>query len=83
MTQTIAIAPAAVTRRLSKSRFTTGLQCHKLLWWTVHEDEAPELEADAALKALFKLGAEVGVEARKDESMSDIERRALRRDLLD
>jgi predicted RecB family nuclease len=65
MTQTIAIEPPAVTRRLSKSRFTTGLQCHKLLWWTVHEPDAHELEADAALKALFKLGAEVGVEARK------------------
>src|SRR5438309_622122 len=25
--------------RLSKSRFVTGCQCHKLLWWTVHEPD--------------------------------------------
>jgi hypothetical protein len=61
MIETTTIAP----RRLSKSRFTTGLQCHKLLWWTVHEQDAAELKADAALKALFRLGDEVGVEARK------------------
>jgi hypothetical protein len=24
---------------------TTGLQCHKLLWWQVHEPDAPELTA--------------------------------------
>jgi len=29
--------------RLSKSRIMTGLQCHKLLWWMVHEPAAPEL----------------------------------------
>ncbi len=23
--------------RLSKSRFVAGCQCHKLLWWRVHE----------------------------------------------
>ena len=32
--------------RLSKSRFVTGCQCHKLLWWTVHEPDAPELQPD-------------------------------------
>jgi len=31
---------------LSKSRVIAGLQCHKLLWWMVHEPEAPELQAD-------------------------------------
>jgi hypothetical protein len=25
--------------RLSKSKFTMGLQCPKLLWWTVHEPD--------------------------------------------
>jgi hypothetical protein len=28
--------------RLSKSRFVSGLQCPKMLWWRVHEPEAPE-----------------------------------------
>lgn len=31
---------------LSKSRVMAGLQCHKLLWWMVHEPTAPELEWD-------------------------------------
>src|SRR5438309_2156878 len=30
--------------RLSKSRFTSGLQCHKKLWWEVHEPNAVELQ---------------------------------------
>jgi hypothetical protein len=30
--------------RLSKSRVLAGLQCHKRLWWTVHELGAPELQ---------------------------------------
>src|SRR5207245_11032450 len=29
--------------RLPKSRFVTGCQCHKLLWWTVQEPAAIEL----------------------------------------
>ncbi len=32
--------------RLSKSRFTSGLQCHKKLWWEVHEPDALELQPD-------------------------------------
>ncbi len=36
--------------RLSKSRVMAGLQCHKRLWWTVHEPTAPELEPDEALQ---------------------------------
>ena len=39
--------------RLSKSRFTSGLQCHKLLWWTVHEPNAVELQPDKVLQDLF------------------------------
>ncbi len=30
--------------RLSKSRFVAGCQCHKLLWWRVHEPKAEELQ---------------------------------------
>ncbi len=39
--------PAAV--RLSKSRVMAGLQCHKLLWWMVHEPAAPELDGRVSL----------------------------------
>ncbi len=42
--------------RLSKSRFVTGVQCHKLLWWTVHEAEAKELQPDKVLQDLFDQG---------------------------
>lgn len=45
---------------LSKSRFVAGWQCHKLLWWTVHEKDAPELQPDAVLRDLFDQGKQVG-----------------------
>src|SRR5437879_8582161 len=50
--------------RLSKSRFTSGLQCHKKLWWEVHERDAPELQPDKALQELFDQGRLVGEAAR-------------------
>ena len=50
----------ASSRRLSKSRFTAGLQCHKLLWWKVHEPEAVELQPDIVLQDRFDQGREVG-----------------------
>jgi predicted RecB family nuclease len=50
--------------RLSKSRVLAGLQCHKRLWWTVHEPGAPELQPDDALQALFDDGTYVGRVAR-------------------
>ena len=46
--------------RLSKSRFVTGCQCHKLLWWTVHEPDAKELQPDRVLQDLFDQGRLVG-----------------------
>ena len=48
---------------LSKSRFTTGLQCHKLLWWRVHDREAPELVAAPEQQAVFDIGHLVGERA--------------------
>jgi hypothetical protein len=51
--------------RLSKSRFMSGLQCHKQLWWRVHEPEAPEFVPDAALQALFDQGHLVGAKAQE------------------
>src|SRR6266699_1370382 len=50
--------------RLSKSRFTSGLQCHKKLWWEVHEKDAPELQPDKVLLDLFDQGRQVGEAAR-------------------
>ena len=49
---------------LSKSRFTAGLQCHKLLWWRVQEPQAPELVPDPALQSRFETGTHVGEVAR-------------------
>ena len=46
--------------RLSKSRFVAGCQCHKLLWWKVHEPQAEELQPDVVLQDRFNQGQEVG-----------------------
>ncbi len=50
--------------RLSKSRYTAGVQCHKLLWWKVHEPNAIELQPDKVLQDRFDQGAHVGTLAR-------------------
>lgn len=50
--------------RLSKSRFAAGLQCHRLLWWRVHEPDAPELVPDPGTQAVFDQGTRVGALAR-------------------
>jgi hypothetical protein len=50
--------------RLSKSRFVAGCQCPKLLWWKVHEPDAPELQPDRVLQDLFDQGVVVGELAR-------------------
>src|SRR5216117_4436226 len=55
---------ARMTFRLSKSRFTSGLQCHKKLWWEVHEPDAIELQPDKVLQDLFDQGRQVGELAR-------------------
>ena len=57
--------PRPPAARLSKSRFCSGLQCPKQLWWRVHEPEAPELAAGPALQALFARGRRVGELARQ------------------
>src|SRR6185437_298401 len=53
-----------MTHRLSKSRYTAGVQCHKLLWWKVHEPLAVELQPDKVLQDRFDQGAQVGTLAR-------------------
>ena len=45
---------------LSKSRIIAGRQCPKLMWWKVHEPDAPELVPDAAQSAIFAQGNRVG-----------------------
>src|SRR5436309_7074577 len=55
---------ARMTFRLSKSRFTSGLQCHKKLWWEVHEPDAIELQPDKVLQDCFDQGRQVGEVAR-------------------
>jgi len=50
--------------RLYKSRYTAGVQCHKLLWWKVHEPLAIELQPDKVLQDRFDQGAQVGALAR-------------------
>jgi uncharacterized protein DUF2779 len=50
--------------RLSKSRYTAGVQCHKLLWWKVHEPDAVELQPGRVLQDRFDQGAQVGAIAR-------------------
>ncbi len=52
------------TYGLSKSRFTSGCQCHKKLWWEVHEPDAKELQPDKVLLDLFNQGHLVGEAAR-------------------
>jgi Domain of unknown function(DUF2779) len=49
----------AAPPHLSKSRFVRGWQCHKLLWWTVHEPDAPELTPDKVLEDRFDQGRQV------------------------
>ncbi len=49
---------------LSKSRFVAGWQCHKLLWWKVHEPDAAELQPGKVLQDLFDQGRHVGEVAR-------------------
>src|SRR6185503_5784078 len=50
--------------RLSKSRFTSGLQCHKQLWWEVHDPDAVELQPNKVLQDLWDQGRQVGQAAR-------------------
>jgi hypothetical protein len=59
-------APSALPRahRLSKSRYVAGLQCPKLLWWKVHEPDAPELAPEDNQEATLDRGERVGALAR-------------------
>src|SRR5207253_672740 len=54
-----------VSMHLSKSRFVAGTQCHRLLWWKVHDPTAVELQPDKVLQDRFDQGAQVGALARE------------------
>lgn len=56
--------PAEPRYRLSKSRFVAGSQCHRLLWWQVHEPMAVELQPDKVLQDRFDQAAQVSKLAR-------------------
>ena len=51
--------------RLSKTRFNQGRQCHKQLWWRVHDKAAPETVVDDGTRALFDQANHVGQVARE------------------
>ncbi|MGH7206259.1 MAG: DUF2779 domain-containing protein [Nitrospiraceae bacterium] len=55
---------ASATPRLSKSKFLSGLQCHKRLYLEIH---SPELatEPDEQTQAILDMGTEVGALARQ------------------
>ena len=45
---------------LSKSCFAAAVQCHKLLWWKVHEPDAGELQPGKVPQDRFDQGQAVG-----------------------
>jgi hypothetical protein len=51
-------------RHLTKTSFVAGCQCHDLLWWTVLEPDAPELEESISLEHRFEQGRQVAELAR-------------------
>jgi len=55
--------PLLKVTRLSKSKFLSGLQCHKRLYLEVHQPSIAT-KPDAATQAMFEMGTEVGELAR-------------------
>lgn len=58
------MVPAAAPPRLSKSKFLSGLQCHKRLYLEIHQ---PNLATppDASTRAIMDMGTEIGVLAQQ------------------
>src|SRR6188472_2902462 len=63
-TTAIDLASAPSPRHLTKGEFIAGLQCHKRLWWAVHEPACQELVPDRNALALMNTGRLVGATAR-------------------
>jgi uncharacterized protein DUF2779 len=51
-------------RHLTKREVLAGLQCHKQLWWRVHEPDAPELRPSSHSRTAMETGRQVGILAR-------------------
>lgn len=58
------IIPAAAPPRLSKSKFLSGLQCHKRLYLEIHQP-ALATPPDASTRAILDMGTEIGVLAQQ------------------
>ena len=65
MTEVNDLLPLSLPKapRLSKSKFLSGLQCHKRLYLEVHQPSLAT-KPDAATQAMFDMGTEVGELAR-------------------
>ncbi len=57
-------SPRSSGTRLSKSKFLSGLQCHKRLYLEIHHRELAS-EPDEQTQAILDMGTRVGEEARK------------------
>ena len=53
-----------VIPRLSKSKFLSGLQCHKRLYLEIRQPELAE-PPDPATQAMFAMGTEIGMLAQR------------------
>jgi hypothetical protein len=51
-------------RSLTKREFLSGLQCHKQLWWRIHDPLAGELIPDQNARAVMQSGRQVAILAR-------------------
>ncbi|HMS86161.1 MAG TPA: DUF2779 domain-containing protein [Nitrospira sp.] len=58
------MVPAAAPPRLSKSKFLSGLQCHKRLYLEIHQP-ALATPPDASIRAILEMGTEIGVLAQQ------------------
>jgi predicted RecB family nuclease len=61
----LSFSPSIAATSLTKSLFVSGHQCHKLLWWKVHEPHAVELQPSKVLQDRFDQGKQVGALARE------------------
>jgi len=59
----LSLVPLPKAPRLSKSKFLSGLQCHKRLYLEIHHPSLAT-KPDAATQAMFEMGTEVGELAR-------------------
>lgn len=50
--------------RLSKSKFLSGLQCHKRLYLEIHQP-ALATTPDASMQAILDMGTEIGILAQQ------------------